>query len=173
MIAMSSDDRDALRFLWVDNPHSDNPNIVIYRFARVVFGVSSSLYLLNSTIQHHLKQYLSQQPNIVEKLLELFYVDDLICGGSDNNEAYNHYMFAKDVLSHASFNLRKFITSSQVLRDKMKQDLRHPMKENHLMHPALTLLHHLIRSINQRSIKYLVCIGTSNLTSLYLTCPQL
>ena len=130
MIAMSPDDRDALRFLWVDNPSSDNPNIVIYRFARVVFGVSSSPYLLNSTIQHHLKQYLSQQPNIVEKLLESFYVDDLICGGSDDNEAYNHYMFAKDVLSHASFNLRKFITSSQVLRDKMKQDLRHPMKEN-------------------------------------------
>ena len=66
----------------------------------------------------------------MEKLLESFYVDDLICDGSDDNEAYNHYMFAKDVLSHASFNLRKFITSSQVLRDKMKQDLRHPLKEN-------------------------------------------
>ena len=37
MIAMSPDIRDALRFLWVDNPHSDNPNVVIYRFARVVF----------------------------------------------------------------------------------------------------------------------------------------
>ena len=109
MISMSPGDRDALRFLWVDNPCSDNPcsdnpNIVIYRFARVVFAVSSSPYLLNSTIQHHFKQYLSQQPNIVGKLLESFYVDDLIFGGSDNNEAYNHYTFARDVLSHASFH---------------------------------------------------------------------
>ena len=126
MISMSPGDRDALRFLWVDNPCSDNPNIVIYRFAPVVFAVSSSPYLLNSTIQHHFKQYLSQQPNIVGKLLESFYVDDLICGGSDDNEAYNHYTFARDVLSHASFNLRKFITSSQVLRDKIKQELTHP-----------------------------------------------
>ena len=93
MISMSPDDRDAMRFLWVDNPHydSDNPNTVIYRFAWVVFGVSSSPYLLNSTIQYHFKQYLLQQPNIVEKLLESFYVDDLICGGSDDNEAYSHY----------------------------------------------------------------------------------
>ena len=101
MISMSPDDRDALRFLWVDNPLSDNPKIFVYRFARVVFGVSSSPYLLNSTIQHHFKQYLSQQPNIVEMLLKSFYVDDLICGGSDDKEAYSHYMFAKSVLNHA------------------------------------------------------------------------
>ena len=63
------------------------------------------------------------------KLLESFYVDDLICGGSDDNEAYNHYTFARDILSHASFNLRKFITSSQALRDKMKQALTHPRKD--------------------------------------------
>ena len=131
MISISPDDRDALRFQWVDNSHSDNPNTVVYRFARVVFGVSSIPYLLNSTIQYHFKQYLLQQPNIVEKLLESFYVDDLICGGSDDNEAYSHYMFAKNVLSHASFNLRKFITSSQVLRDKIKQELSHLLKEIH------------------------------------------
>ena len=40
-------------------------------------------------------------------------------------------MFAKNVLSHASFNLRNFITSSQVLRDKIKQELSHLPKEIH------------------------------------------
>ena len=47
MISMSPDDRDALRFLSVDNPHSDNPNTAVYRFARVVFVLSSTPYLLN------------------------------------------------------------------------------------------------------------------------------
>ena len=131
MISMSPGDRDALCFLWVDNPHSDNLNTVVYRFARVVFGISSSPYLLNSTIQYHFKQYLLQQPNIVEKLLESFYVDDLICGSRDDNEAYSHYMFAKYVLSHASFDLRKFITSFQVLWDKIKQEVLHLLKEIH------------------------------------------
>ena len=121
MIAMSQEDRDVLRFLWVDNPLSSNPNVIIYRFARVVFGVSSSPYLLNSTIQHHLKQY-SSRPEVVAKLLESFYVDDLVCGGNDEEEAYDHFSYAREVLSHASFNLRKFITSSHVLRERMKRE---------------------------------------------------
>ena len=151
-------------------------NIVIYQFARVVFGVSSSPYLLNSTIQHHFKQYLSQQPNIVGKLLELFYIDDLICGGSDDNEAYNHYTFARDVLSHASFNLRKFITSSQVPRDKMTQEPTHPRKDicvDSSDSSDIDSAHQLTCSISQKSTRYLVCVGTSNLTSLYLICQQL
>lgn len=78
----------------------------VYQFARVVFGVSSSPYLSNSTIQHHLKQYSSE---IVTKLLQSFYVDDLVCGGSDKDGAYEHYSFVIEVLSHTSFNLRKFI----------------------------------------------------------------
>ena len=49
----------------------------------MVFGVASSLYLLDSTIQHHLKQY-SSQPEVVAKLLESFYVDDLVYGGNDD-----------------------------------------------------------------------------------------
>ena len=121
MIAMSQEDRDVLRFLWVDNPRSSNPNVIIYRFARVVFGVSSSPYLLNSTIQHHLKQY-SSRPEVVAKLLESFYVDDLVCGGNDEEEAYDHFSYAREVLSHASFNLRKFVTNSHVLREKMRRE---------------------------------------------------
>lgn len=62
-------DHDALHFLWVDNPLTSDPNIVMYWFPWVLFGVSSSLYLLISTIQHHLMQYSSLQPDIVKKLL--------------------------------------------------------------------------------------------------------
>ena len=128
MISMSPEDRDALRFLWVDDPLSTNPNIIIYRFARVVFGVSASPYLLNSTIQHHLMQYSSLQPDIVAKLLESFYVDDLVCGGNDEDEAHKHYTFARNA-SQASFNLRKFITNSHVLRDRVKREEPHLSKE--------------------------------------------
>ena len=130
MISMSPKDRDALRFLWVDNPLTTSPNIITYRFARVVFGVSSSPYLLNSTIQHHLMQYSSLQPDIVTKLLESFYVDDLVCGGNNEDEAQRHYIFARDALRHASFNLRKFITNSHILRDRVKREEPHLSKDN-------------------------------------------
>ena len=114
MISVPPEDRDVLRFLWVDNPLSANPHIVVYKFTRAVFGVSSSPYLLNSTIQHHLEKYSSSRPELVAKLLESFYVDDLVCGGNNDEDAYEHYSFAKDILSQASFNLRKFVTSESL-----------------------------------------------------------
>lgn len=47
-------DRDYLRCLWVDDITSSHPNLQVYRFARVAFGVSSSPFLLIATIRHHL-----------------------------------------------------------------------------------------------------------------------
>ena len=57
MIRVAEKDRDALRFLWFDNPYLVTPQIVPYRFTRVVFGVASSPYLLNATIKHHIERY--------------------------------------------------------------------------------------------------------------------
>ena len=51
MISVDPKDRDVLRFLWVKNVKSEEPEIVILRFARVVFGVTSSPFLLNATIR--------------------------------------------------------------------------------------------------------------------------
>ena len=58
MVSMSEKDRNVLRFLWVDDVTKDDPNIIPHRFTRVVFGVSSSPFLLNATINHHLKKHL-------------------------------------------------------------------------------------------------------------------
>ena len=85
--------------------------------------MSSSLCLLNSTIQHHFNKYSPSHPELVTKLLQSFYVDDLVCGGNSEEEAYEHYLFAKEALSHASFNLRKFVTSSHVLRETMLREV--------------------------------------------------
>ena len=54
MVSMLEEDRDALRFLWVDDACKSNPEVEVLRFTRVVFGVSSSPFLLNATIDHHL-----------------------------------------------------------------------------------------------------------------------
>lgn len=41
-VSVAEEDRDVLRFLWVDDVRKEIPEIVMLRFARVVFGVSSS-----------------------------------------------------------------------------------------------------------------------------------
>ena len=69
MISVANEDRDALRFLWVSDVTSDNPSIVTLRFARVVFGVSSSPFLLNATIKHHLEKFIESHPQLVSDIL--------------------------------------------------------------------------------------------------------
>ena len=66
MVSMSKEDRDALRFLWVRNVDDEPPEVVVYRFTRVTFGVSSSPFLLNATIRHHIDSYMEQDPEFVK-----------------------------------------------------------------------------------------------------------
>ena len=55
MILVAEADRDVLRFLWVDDILQEEQKVVALRFTRVVFGVSSSPFLLNATIKHHVE----------------------------------------------------------------------------------------------------------------------
>ena len=85
MIYIDPKDRDVLRFLWVKDPLAEKPEIVTYRFTRVVFGVSSSPFLLNATIQHHMEKYAEGQPSLVGKISESIYVNDVV-GGAGTSE---------------------------------------------------------------------------------------
>ena len=66
--------------------------------------------------------------------MQSFYVDDLVCGGNTDEEAFEHYLFAKETLSHASFNLRKFVTSSQVLQKMMSTEGKASPEQNRYNH---------------------------------------
>ena len=57
MISVAEDDHDALSFLWFDDPSSEEPKIIAFRFARVAFGLSSSPFLQNATLKHHIMIY--------------------------------------------------------------------------------------------------------------------
>ena len=55
MVSMAKEDCEVLHFLWVDDIMKERPEPVELRFTRVVFGVSSSPFLLNATIPYHLE----------------------------------------------------------------------------------------------------------------------
>ena len=92
------------------------------RFTRVVFGVSSSPFLLNATIQHHLEKHAMIQPDLVSKLLRSTYVDDIVTGAESEEAAYELYKESKELLKGAGFNLRKFTSNSSRLRDKVERE---------------------------------------------------
>ena len=117
MISVRPSDRDVLRFLWYDDVQSGEPKIIVLRFTRVVFGVSSSPFLLNATVQHHLEKFSSVYPDLVSRILRSLYVDDLVCGASNEDGAHELFETAKGMLKSGSFNLRKFMTNSPQLQE--------------------------------------------------------
>ncbi len=120
MVSVSEEDREVLRFLWVKDVMATDPEIVELRFTRVVFGVSSSPFLLNATIRYHLENA-SAEATLIDKLLKSFYVDDLITGACNEGEAYQLYQSAKEVLTSGGFNLRKFVSNCAELQSKIDE----------------------------------------------------
>ena len=116
-VEVKREDRDCLRFLWVDDVDCEAIKPVEYRFCRVVFGVNCSPFLLNATLQHHLDSYAQKDPEFVRKLKDSFYVDDLVSGEQLENEAERLYRVARDRLSAGGFNLRKWLSNSQNVRE--------------------------------------------------------
>lgn len=122
MVSIAKHDRDVLRFLWVDDVLAEHPNIIELRFTRVVFGVSPSPFLLNATIRHHLGKYRQTHRTLVKKLCESFYVDDLVTGAEDEDQAYQMFVQSKKMLKDGGFNLRKFCSNSLLLQAKVDGD---------------------------------------------------
>jgi len=120
MVHIAEEDRDVLRFLWVKDIDKAEPEVVVLRFSRVVFGLSSSPFLLNATIQHHIGQYEQCDPSFTQKFLESIYVDDLTSGDSDVNRTFELYVKSKLRWKEAGFNLRKFVTNSEGLRERIE-----------------------------------------------------
>ncbi len=114
---MKEEDRDYLRFLWVDDAFKERPEIQVIRFTRVVFGVSCSPFLLNATIRHHLEGCSLSQPELVSKILSSIYIE-----GPSQKSRLTKCMGVKLLLKNAGFNLRKFTSNSRQLRELIDRE---------------------------------------------------
>ena len=123
IVSVAKCDRDVLRFLWFDDVMAEQPNIIELRFTRVVFGVYSSPFLLNATIRHHLGQYRQTHPTLVKKMCQSLYVDDLVTGAGDEDQAYLLFVQSRKMLKDGGFNLRKFCSNSLLLQARVDADL--------------------------------------------------
>ena len=104
----------------MDDIDKFSPEIVVLKFTRIVFGVSSSPFLLNDTIKHHIEQYKEADPEFVETFVRSICVDDLSSGASEVDTAYELYLKSKLRLSEGGFNLRKFVSNSPELANRIQ-----------------------------------------------------
>ena len=58
------DDRDVLRLLWQEDPFDTTSKLKVSQFTRVCFGLVSSMFHLEATIDHHLDHCLEDHPDI-------------------------------------------------------------------------------------------------------------
>ena len=111
-ISIGEPRRNLLRFLWFEGINKSDV-IKTLRFARVMFGLTCSPFLLNATIRAHVEKHLGKN---TEKLLLQFlrdlYVDDTATSFNDLMKATEFYHLTKNILAIGGFNLRKWETNN-------------------------------------------------------------
>ncbi|XP_068670957.1 uncharacterized protein [Montipora foliosa] len=122
-ISVDPRDRDYLRFLWVDDTGSKHPNLQVYRFARVAFGISSSPFLLNATIRHHLTST-DLPEEFVDCVLKSLYVDDFVGGEDSDDLVFEMFKNLKSSFKGGGFNMRKWVSNSTLVQKRIEEHER-------------------------------------------------
>ena len=90
-ISVTPSERDYMRLLWFDDVKKLLPEIIKYRFTKVIFGASPSQFLLYCAIKLHTEKYATIDSEFVKKVLRHFYVDDLSSTVRSNEEGFEFY----------------------------------------------------------------------------------
>ena len=78
-------------------------------------GFGTETAILGATINHHLELYEDQHPEMVNTIRSSLYVDDLVSGAQDDDEAFTIYKSARKIMAAGGFNLRKWNSNSTTL----------------------------------------------------------
>ena len=125
-VRIRENERDALRFHWKSNEHSE---IETLRFTRALFGLAPSPFLLGGVIEHHLDSWQSRMPEVVAEIRKSLYVDDLISGSTTVSQAKELKEGAIEVFADATFKLHKWNSNIKELEppsDDSKQGQGEP-----------------------------------------------
>ena len=117
-----------MRHLWYDDVFCDFPKLNRLRFAGVIFGKTSSLFLLNGTSRKHIGNS-KYDKVLVEKIDNSFYVDDFSWG--DNSiEIYKKLRIR---FPEGYFNLRKWRTYDAVLKKLLSETAQNDIKPEKIL----------------------------------------
>ncbi|UYV77878.1 hypothetical protein LAZ67_15002653 [Cordylochernes scorpioides] len=107
-IGIKEEDRDYLRFLW----HTEDGRLITYRHKRVVFGITTSPYLLKATLSLHLDKAPEHLKITAEQLKSSFYVDNCLSSFQNVEETEKFVKESTELLSTACFNLRDWVSNA-------------------------------------------------------------
>ncbi|GBN23244.1 hypothetical protein AVEN_1015-1 [Araneus ventricosus] len=123
-IEVDEKDRDVSRFLFTDDTTDRSKSPQIYRFTRVLFGINSSPLMLAATIKHHLRKYQGIYPETSVFLNNCIYVDDIIGGHQNTEDAYRTSTECMHIFREAGMTLHKWQTNGEELQKLwVKEDM--------------------------------------------------
>ena len=105
-IAIRRNERDALRFLWVNNLKSKQEKI--YRMARVMFSLGPSPLILSGTLNAHLDNCSKNHPVCVREQKDGTYVEDINIAREKIKETKEIKEDAVEILNEGGFKLHKW-----------------------------------------------------------------
>ncbi|XP_047986686.1 uncharacterized protein LOC125226671 [Leguminivora glycinivorella] len=122
-VALQEDDRDVTRFLWLKDTTKEatEDNLLYLRFCRVPFGVVASPFLLTATIRHYIS---TTNKALLEKVADKCYVDNLVTGADDLQEAKQIYEQTRTTFEQLSMNMRDWISNNRSFMDVIPEHHR-------------------------------------------------
>ena len=114
-VAIRESDRDALRFHWVKD--LETLEQITLRFARALFGLNQSPFLLGAVVREHLKSFAEKYPEIVREILLCLYVDDLIHGAFTVERAEEFKRVSTEIFGRGKFILHKWQSNVPALEN--------------------------------------------------------
>ena len=118
-VRLKENDRDLTRFLWLSDPSNPDSPLITYRFKVVLFGSTSSPFMLNATLDHHLNSHTSE---VSTNMKENLYVDNVISGCQSEEAIIQYYTTARTIMREANFNLRSWASNSRQLQITAQAD---------------------------------------------------
>ena len=114
-ILLEPEHRDFCRFIvkgsaGIMHPTSDNPTLRIFKFRVVPFGVTTSLYLLQAVLKHHLTVFKSGE--FENSLFYNFYVDNFSRSYSKENQMINEKELIESILAEANMLQQQWLSNS-------------------------------------------------------------
>ena len=129
--AMLADIKQAFLMIKLDREYDQNKfcffwrkgnNLICYRFRTIVFGYTSSPFILNYVMKHHVESYPDDK---CKKILENnFYVDNLIVTSNELGELHELYNLCYNRMKEGGFTLRSWNSNSIELREILEKDGR-------------------------------------------------
>ena len=103
-ISIAEPHRNLPRFLWLEDINNSDV-IKTFRYARVMFGLMCSPFLLYATIIAHVEKHLGENTEkLLLQFLRYLYVDDTATSFNDLAKATEFYHLTKNILAIGGFN---------------------------------------------------------------------